>query len=175
MTNTRAGLPMAVLAAMLLALPAPGWARSAAADKSAAVGPQEFLKEAAMGGMAEVRLGNLAQQKAASDQVKQFGRRMVEDHSKVNDEVKALAKEKNITLPTTLDAKQQATYDRLSKLSGEEFDRAYMKQMLEDHREDVAAFRKEKESSDAAVKSLASKTLPTLEEHLALAERVDNQ
>jgi len=121
--------------------------------------------------MAEVELGQLASQKAQSDQVKQFAQRMVQDHGKANDELKTLAQQKNITLPTDLDAKHKSTRDRLSKLSGAQFDRAYMQDMLADHRKDVSDFRKESQSGkDPDVKAWAAKTLPTLEEHLKLAE-----
>jgi len=127
--------------------------------------------EAARGGMAEVELGQLASQKAQSDQVKQFAQRMVQDHGKANDELKSLAQQKNITLPTELDGKHKATHDRLSKLSGAQFDRAYMQDMLQDHRKDVNDFRKESQSGkDPDVKAWAAKTLPTLEEHLRLAQ-----
>jgi len=131
----------------------------------------QFVMEAARGGMAEVELGQLASQKAQSDQVKQFAQRMVQDHGKANDELKSLAQQKNITLPTELDAKHKATHDRLSKLSGAQFDRAYMQDMLQDHRKDVNDFRKESQSGkDPDVKAFAAKALPTLEEHLRLAQ-----
>jgi putative membrane protein len=121
--------------------------------------------------MAEVELGKLAADKASSDEVKKFGQRMVDDHGKANDELKKLAENKNITLPTAPDAKHKATIDRLSKLSGEAFDRAYMQEMLKDHRKDVSEFRTESKSGkDADVKAWAAKTLPTLEEHLKLAQ-----
>jgi len=127
--------------------------------------------EAARGGLAEVELGQLASEKASSDQVKQFGQKMVTDHGKANDELKSLAQSKNITLPTDTDAKHKATRDRLSKLSGAAFDRAYMQDMLSDHRKDVSDFRKESQSGkDPEVKAWAAKTLPTLEEHLQLAQ-----
>jgi putative membrane protein len=130
-----------------------------------------FVMEAAQGGMAEVELGELASQKASSSDVKQFAQRMVSDHGKANDELKTLAQSKNITLPTTPNAEAKATKDRLSKLDGAAFDRAYMQHMLTDHRKDVAAFRTESKSGkDADVKSWAAKTLPTLEEHLKLAQ-----
>jgi putative membrane protein len=139
-------------------------ARSSNAD-------HQFVMEAARGGMAEVELGQLASQKAQSDQVKQFAQRMVQDHGKANDELKSLAQQKNITLPTDLDSKHKATHDRLSKLSGAQFDRAYMQDMLQDHRKDVNDFRKESQSGkDPDVKAWAAKTLPTLEEHLRLAQ-----
>jgi putative membrane protein len=131
----------------------------------------QFVMEAARGGMAEVELGKLASEKAQSEQVKQFGQRMEKDHGQANDELKSLAQQKNITLPTELDAKHKATQERLSKLSGAQFDRAYMQEMLQDHRKDVNEFRKESQSGkDPDVKAWAAKTLPTLEEHLRLAQ-----
>jgi putative membrane protein len=132
---------------------------------------EHFVKEAAVGGMAEVELGKLAADKASSADVKKFGQRMVDDHSKANDELKTLAQNKNITLPTALDAKNQATVDHLSKLTGEAFDRAYMQTMVKDHQKDVSEFRTQSKSGkDGDVKAWASKTLPTLEEHLKMAQ-----
>ncbi|HZP48635.1 MAG TPA: DUF4142 domain-containing protein [Vicinamibacterales bacterium] len=139
--------------------------------KSGSMGDQKFVHEAAAGGMAEVELGKLAQEKASSEEVKSFGKRMVDDHSKANDELKTLAQSKSITLPADLDAKDKALRDRLSKLSGAAFDRAYMQAMLNDHKKDVNEFRHESTSgSDPDVKSFAAKTLPTLEDHLKLAQ-----
>jgi len=130
-----------------------------------------FVTKAAEGGLAEVELGKLATEKASSDQVKQFGQRMVDDHSKANDELKTLAQQKNITLPTSISAKDKAERDRLMKLSGAAFDRAYMSAMLSDHKKDVSEFRVESTSGkDADIKAFAAKTLPTLEEHLKLAQ-----
>ncbi len=130
-----------------------------------------FITNAAKGGLAEVQLGQLASDKGTSAEVKQFGQRMVSDHSKANDELKSLAQSKNITLPSDLDAKDKALHDRLSKMSGEAFDRAYMQHMLADHKKDVSEFRKESSSGkDPDVKAWASKTLPTLEEHLKMAQ-----
>jgi putative membrane protein len=135
---------------------------------------QHFVMEAAKGGMAEVELGKLATQKATNDQVKQFGQRMVDDHGKANDELKSLAQNKKITLPTEVDPKDKAFHDRLAKMSGEQFDRAYMQHMLADHRKDVNAFRMESKSGkDPDVKAWASKTLPTLEEHLKQAQETN--
>jgi putative membrane protein len=132
---------------------------------------QHFVMEAAKGGLAEVELGKLASDKASSDQVKQFAKRMVDDHSKANDELKSLAEKKNITLPTSVDPKDKTFEDKLSKMSGEQFDRAYMQHMLTDHRKDVNAFRTESQSGkDPDVKAWAAKTLPTLEEHLKQAQ-----
>src|SRR5262249_54838049 len=98
---------------------------------------QHFVMEAAKGGMAEVELGQLAADKASNPKVKEFGQRMATDHGKANDELKSLAAKKNITLPTLPDTKQKATHDKLASHTGAEFDRAYMKDMLADHRKDV--------------------------------------
>ena len=136
----------------------------------------DFLTKAAAGGMAEVKLGQLATEKASNPDVKAFGQQMVDDHGKANSELKDLASKKGVTLPSDIDAKHQATYDRLSKLSGAEFDRAYMQDMVADHREDVSEFRREsKNNSDSDVKAWAAKTLPTLEHHLQMAESTNSK
>jgi len=137
---------------------------------------QTFMIKAAQGGMAEVELGNLAKSNAQSDAVKQFGQRMVDDHTKANDELKSIAAQKNVTLPTSLDAKDQATKDKLSSLHGAAFDKAYMSDMVKDHRKDISEFQKEADNGkDPDVKAFAGKTLPILQEHLRLAEKTDSQ
>jgi putative membrane protein len=144
-------------------------ASSQAASQSNA--DHQFVMEAAQGGMAEVELGQLASEKAQSSDVKQFAQRMVTDHGKANDELKTLAQSKNITLPTDVGAKHKATKDKLSKMSGAAFDRAYMQEMVTDHRKDVSEFEKESKSGkDPDVKAFAAKTLPTLHEHMQMAE-----
>jgi putative membrane protein len=144
--------------------------------KSAMNADEHFVMEAASGGMAEVELGKLAADKASSAKVKDFAQRMVTDHGKANDELKSLAAKKNITLPSSPDAKHKATYDRLSKLSGAAFDRAYIADMLADHQKDVAAFKKQSQTGkDADIKAWAAATLPTLEEHLKLVQSLNRQ
>ena len=139
--------------------------------KSSGSADHAFIMDAAHGGLAEVELGKLASEKASSDQVKQFGKRMVDDHSKANDELKSIAQSKNITLPSDLDTKDKALLDHLQKLSGAQFDHAYMQAMLKDHKTDVSEFRKEANAGkDPDVKAFAAKTLPTLESHLQLAQ-----
>jgi putative membrane protein len=133
----------------------------------------KFIKEAAEGGMAEVALGQLAVEKASSADVKKFGQRMVDDHSKANDELKQLASQKKVTLPQDLKAQDKATKAKLEKLSGEQFDQAYMKDMVKDHTKDVRHFKRESMSAqDPDVKSFAAHTLPTLEEHLKQAKSI---
>jgi putative membrane protein len=135
-----------------------------------------FVTKAAGGGLAEVQLGQLATQKASNPDVKAFGQQMVDDHSKANTELQGIASRKSVTLPNTMDSKDQATYDRLSALNGAAFDRAYMADMVKDHRIDITEFEKEANSgSDADLKSFASKTLPTLRHHLELAQSAESK
>ena len=142
------------------------------ADRMMAYGrmsDETFVMKAANGGMAEVELGKLAVEKAGSDEVKKFGQRMVDDHSKANTELKTLAQNKHFTLPTEIEAGQKALHDRLATLSGASFDRAYLQAMLADHGRDLNEFRREaKMGKDADVKGWAAKTLPMIEEHLKL-------
>jgi putative membrane protein len=135
---------------------------------------ENFAKKAAQGGMAEVKLGQLAEQKGASPEVKNFGHRMVQDHSKANDQLKDVTSPENIPLPNELDKSDQATYDRLSKLSGDAFDREYARDMVKDHSKDVSEFQKEaKNGKDESIKNFAAQTLPTLENHLDQARQME--
>jgi putative membrane protein len=135
-----------------------------------------FITKAAQGNMAEVEMGRLATQHATDAKVKQFGQRMIDDHSKANDELKKVASNKGATVPSTLDPTDQATLDRLSRLNGPDFDRTYMQDMTKDHRTDVAEFRREaNRGQDPDVKAFASKTLPTLEDHLKMAESIQKE
>ena len=126
-----------------------------------------FVKKAADGGMAEVSLAKLAQEKASSADVKSFAAKLEKDHTKANDELKEVASKKGITLPAAPSKNHQAMHDRLAKLSGAEFDKAYVTAMLDDHQKDVREFQRVASGSgDADVKAFASKTLPTLKDHL---------
>ena len=136
----------------------------------------DFIKDAAQGGMMEVELGKIAADKASNSQVKDFGKRMQQDHSKANDELKKLASDKGVQLSAMLDKKHQSKVDKLAKLSGTEFDRKYIDAMVDDHKDDVKKFQKEADKGkDADVQKWASKTLPTLKEHLQLAQSTEKQ
>jgi putative membrane protein len=150
--------------------------KKAEGDKKLSSGEEKFIKDAAMGGMAEVELGKIAAEKATNSQVKEFGQRMQKDHGKANDELKKLASDKAVELPKELEGKHKSTVERLSKLAGNEFDREYMRVMVDDHKETVDKFQREaKSGKDADVKNFASKSLPTLKEHLALAQTTRQQ
>ncbi len=135
-----------------------------------------FMYKAAQGGMAEVELGKMASTKAQNADVKQFGQQMTADHTRANNELKTLAAGKNVTLPADVGAMHKATMDKLSKLSGAEFDKEYVKAMVEDHEKDVAEFQKQADSgTNADVKAFATKTLPTLKMHLEMIKAMQSK
>ena len=128
---------------------------------------RDFMTKAAQGGLAEVQLGQLASKRGTSNAVKQYGQRMVKDHTPVNNQLKQLAAKKGVTLPTSLDKTNQQVKQRLSKLSGATFNREYLNHMLKDHQNDVSAFQTEaQEGQDPDVKAFAAQKLPTLKAHL---------
>src|SRR5438067_2872325 len=134
---------------------------------------KQFARKAAQGGKSEVELGQLELQKAGDDKVKQFAQKMVDDHSKANQQLQQIAAQEHITLPSDMDPVAKQEQQRLAKLSGAQFDKAYMRYQLNDHQKDVAEFQKEASSGkDPAIKNFAQSTLPTLQEHLKLAEQI---
>jgi len=146
-------------------------ATAKATSDSVSSADRKFMEKAAAGGLAEVQLGQMAAQKATADDVKKFGQRMVDDHSKANDQLKQIATRKGVNLPTELDGSTRREMDKLSKLQGAAFDREYMKHMVSDHKKDVSEFKSEAhKAKDGDVKQFATTTLPTLEEHLTLAQ-----
>lgn len=149
-------------------------AKMSAAKESKDSTDHHFVREASVGGLTEVRLGKLAEQKAQSQKVKDFGEKMVTDHSKANEKLTAAAKKDGIqAAETRLTDKQKGEIDRLRGMSGKDFDTAYLRTMLKDHREDVQKFQQEASSGQSQnVKEFAKKTLPTLEQHLAMAEKL---
>jgi putative membrane protein len=162
LTHMRKIVSTVAVVALLGAVPA--LAAVAGADKT-------FATEAAHGGLAEVQMGQLALQKASSPQVKEFAQRMVTDHTQANQDLMQLGKSEKLTLPTQLDAKHKSEMDRLSAMSGNAFDAAYMQHMVQDHKKTVADFQKQAQSgSDPALKSFAQKYLPIIQQHLQMAE-----
>jgi putative membrane protein len=134
----------------------------------------EFMTEAASGGMMEVELGQLASNKAMSADVKKFAKMMVDDHTKANNELKSLAAQKGITLPAMIMEKHQKMVNDLTAKTGKDFDKEYMNRMVDDHKEDIDAFEKAAEKgNDADLKAFAAKTIPTLKQHLEMAEKTE--
>jgi putative membrane protein len=136
---------------------------------------RNFIVKAAEGGQMEVELGRLAQSKASSDAVKQFGQRMVEEHGNANKELMELASNKGVPLKDQA-PKPDRVLQKLAKLRGPEFDREYVKAMAKDHKHDVAEFRRMHSSAvDPNLKAWVDKTLPTLEDHLKTIEGIQAQ
>jgi len=136
----------------------------------------EFAVAAADGGLMEVKLGELAIANGSSPEIKKFGQSMVDDHGKANLELKGLAEQKQITIPTTLSDKKQEKYDELALKKGADFDKAYAEFMVKDHKEDIDAFKKQAEKgNDADLKAWAATKIPTLEHHLAMAETIEKE
>lgn len=167
-----AGAGLAALTAS--AAPRSESAKSTAKTKTSAtmMSDTDFAKAAAQGGIAEVKLGELAEDKGTSKAVKDLGQRMVDDHTRADDNLKSAASRDNIYIPSQMNAKDQATYTHLSELSGTAFDRAYARDMVRDHEADIAVFRHEaNDGKDSTIKSFAAQTLPTLEDHLKEARQ----
>jgi putative membrane protein len=132
---------------------------------------KDFAKEAAEGGLLEVKLGELAKSRGTSETVRELGSQMVIDHTKANNELKTLVASKNISVPATLSSKGQKCYDKLAKKEGKSFDKAYTHSMVKDHKKNVCKFKKEaKKGDDAELKSWAANTLPTLEHHKEMSK-----
>lgn len=137
---------------------------------------KDFVADAATGGMMEVELGNVAQQKAQSQQVKDFGKMMVDDHTKANNNLKELASKKNIDVPASVTDNQKKDIDKLSKKSGADFDKAYVDMMVNDHKKDIAAFKKASgDVGDNDIKNFATTTLPTLQKHLDAIQAIKSK
>jgi putative membrane protein len=137
------------------------------AKSSLSESDQMFAKKAAQGGMTEVELGKVAANKGQSSEVKDFGNMMVSDHSKAGDKLKAIAASKNLTLTDKLNAKHQAIVDKLLKLDGAAFDKAYVAAMVEDHEKDLKEFQSAaKTTQDADLKAFAAETETVVKTHL---------
>lgn len=132
----------------------------------------QFINEAAQGGMAEVQLGQLALKQGSSKAVKKYAQQMIDEHTKVNNELMALATQKGVTPPTTIGAKYEAVKAKLSKLSGTKFDQAYMKEAgVKAHTEQAALFQRQaQQGQDPQLKAFAAKTLPAVQKHLQEAQ-----
>ena len=166
LTHTRA---LSAVAALALILTVPAWA----ADSKNAKATEQFIREAAMGDMVEVQMGQLGERMATSPEVKEFARRMQQDHSAHLEKVRGLAAAHNVALPAELDRKHHNDVEKFSKMKGAEFDRQYMNHMVKDHQEDIQKYEKAQQqpvSPDA--KALISETLPVLKEHHAMAQNI---
>lgn len=135
-----------------------------------------FVKKAGSGGLAEVELGKIGQMKGTNPEVKTFSERLVTDHGKANDGLKTAAREAGLEVPAKPDAEAQKHIDMFRDYKGENFDRDFVKHMIEDHEKDVALFtRASRECKNAKLKEFATKTLPTIKEHLDIARKLETK
>ena len=137
---------------------------------------QTFAEKAAQDSIAEIDLGELAKERAGSDEVKQFAQRMIDDHGKANEQLEEIAKTKGVALPTEAGEEHSKVRAELADLKGEEFDQKYMAAMAEDHQKAVDLFQKQaEEGQDPELKAFAEQTLPTIKEHLTMAQSMVQQ
>jgi putative membrane protein len=148
---------------------------SAKAEGLSAEG-QQFIKKAAAGGLAEVKLSELANDRASDPKLKDFAKQMVTDHTNANNDLKSIAASHKITVPTKLQGESEVTYKRLDKLSAKEFDSAYTKVMVSDHDKTVTAFEQASSKvKDPDLKAFIDKTLPVLRQHQEHIHAIANE
>jgi putative membrane protein len=173
--------PFLVGSSAARAAPTNHTASSDAGVAPAATGPlakedRDFLVDAAQGGMLEVELAQLAKKQGASEDVKRFAQRMIDDHRHLNQQLADFARQASLTLPTALDEKHQAKLDKLARLGGDDLDKQYIDNMVSEHEEDVKAFEHQaKDAKDPGLRRLAALALPTLIDHLAGAHQIQNR
>jgi putative membrane protein len=135
---------------------------------------KKFLSQAIEGNYAEVKMGELAQKNGQSEGVKSFGKMLVDDHGQANQKAIDAAKSMNVATPSGPNAKQKADYDKMARMTGPSFDKSFAQHMVKDHRKDIAEYKKEARSKDAAGE-YAQDALPTLEKHLDEAQKLQSQ
>jgi len=132
----------------------------------------KFMMMAATSDMNEIGLSNQALSKSSNEEVKKLAQMMVDDHTKSSEELKPIAASKNVMLPAEMDSKHKSAMEKMSSMSGNEFDMAYVKMMVKDHEKAVSMFQKEANNGkDAEAKAFAAKTLPTLQMHLDMSRK----
>jgi putative membrane protein len=132
-----------------------------------------FVRKALQGGMAEVQLGQMALQKSSNDDVKQFAQRMVDDHTKMGDQMKQVAQDLNVKVPDSPSSKDKAIMAKLQALNGDAFDKAYIRDMVKDHEEDQKEFRQASmNASNPEVKQAATQGEQVITEHLQMIQQI---
>jgi len=149
--------------------------KSAKASDNLPRADRNFIEKMAQHNLAEIELGKVAEKNASSDEVKRFGREMVEDHTKANEELKKIADSKGVTLPTEPDRSHRRALDKMQKKTGADFDRDFVSDMVKDHKSDLKDFQKEaRNAKDPDVKSFAEKNEATIQKHLDMAQQMEN-
>lgn len=141
-----------------------------AAASAASQADKSFITKAVQGNLAEIQMGQLAEQKGKSDAVKSFGRMLVTDHQANNEKAKQVASQLGVTPPTQPSAKQKSEYNKVAKLSGSAFDHQFAQMMVADHKQDIAKFERQAKKTNDPLGQYASDTLPVLKKHLQTAQ-----
>jgi len=137
---------------------------------------QNFVKQAAQGNMAEIQMAQLAEQKATDPKVKELAKTIAQDHKQAQEKLEQIAQTQNVSIPTQLPEKVRNEHQKLSSMSGQQFDHAYLQMMVREHKKDIKEFqRASKMASDSDVKQYATSTLPDLQKHLQMAQQVAGQ
>ena len=141
-----------------------------------AASDDSFVKKASQGGLAEVKMGELAQERAQNSEVKEFAQHLVSEHQQANTELQQLAQTKGMKLETEVGGKYKQTISKLEKANGQEFDKKFMEAVVKEHKDDVKEFKKQAEKGkDPDIKNWAQKTLPSLEKHLQMAQQLQQK
>lgn len=136
---------------------------------------RDFARKAAVADLAEIELANLAKQKAKTDEVREYAEHLLQDHQQSSEKLKALASEKNITLPNDLDAKHKAERDKLAVLDGPEFEKAYIDGMVKGHRRILREYQLQaQKTKDADIRAFTQEVEPKLREHLEHAQKLQS-
>ncbi len=163
-------LPLALAAASLV-----GFALGTASAAQLSAQDEQFVRQAAQGGLEEVQAGQLAEQRGASSAVKQLGQTMVADHTKANDQLKQIAQQQGFMLPQSPDQEQQQDMQQMRNLSGAQFDKQFATQQVQDHMKMIQLFQNEVQNTqDQALRNFAQTNLPVLQKHLQMAQTAQN-
>lgn len=146
-----------------------------AADNSVTATEKQFMLDTNQAGMTEVKLGNVAESHSTKSDVKDFAKQMIEDHTKSNNALKEVAKKKGVTLPESLDAEHQSVVDSLSAKKGSDFDIAYTRTMVRDHKKVRDSLSSHRNTSDADLRDWVSNTLPTIRHHFQMATKLNDK
>ncbi|HJS87065.1 MAG TPA: DUF4142 domain-containing protein [Acetobacteraceae bacterium] len=163
-------LPIALAAASLI-----GFAAGAASAAQLSPQDQQFVKQAAQGGMEEIQSGQLAEQKGASPAVRQLGQTLVADHTMADNQLKQIAQQQGFTLPQSTDQEAQQELQKMKSLSGQQFDKQFIDEQIEDHEKTIQLFQNEAQNTqDPALRNFAQSTIPVLQKHLQMAKQAQN-
>jgi putative membrane protein len=154
--------------------PAPGSGANRLPNEAMTAADADFLKEAISGGMLAVKLGQLAGERAATQDVRRFAERLVVDHTNINRDLMTLAERRGVSIPKDMNKDHQAALDKFKELRGADFDRSYIKAMVKDHEEGAKAFEKQsKDAKDEDLKAVAARVLPFVKNHLTMARETE--